>query len=68
MKIQLPSGIAVEIVDPKIDFPRLIDEAEDRESMAHEDVKLLKRFAKQMEAWPIADESVADVTESKEAK
>lgn len=54
MTIHLPSGCDVKIETPADDFPRLIDEAELRESKAHEDVVLLKKLARQMEAWPVA--------------
>lgn len=53
MRIALPSGMTVEVDVPASDFPALIDQAEAREEAAHDDVKLLKRLAKQMDAWPV---------------
>lgn len=53
MKLHLPSGLTVEVEQPKEDFPRLIGEAEAREMDAHKDVKELKRMAKQLGSWPV---------------
>lgn len=58
MRLNLPSGAIVEVEDVA-DFPALIQAAERRIEQAQADARELKRLAKQMKAWPVAEKEGA---------
>lgn len=55
MRINLPSGTIAEVTVPANDFPLAILAAEARREQANEDIKALKKMARQMEAWPVTE-------------